>query len=423
MTELSIAIALILFISAISQGYLAVVFIKAIMFFRGRTGLDRRFPRTAVILCLRGRDPFLEKCLQLLMEQDYPDYQLHIVVDSRDDSAWQSAQSLAERYGAERVCIEALEERHSTCSLKCSAVVQAIGRLDESFKAAALVDADTMPHRLWLAELTAPLGDDRIGASTGNRWYMPAGSSWGAMVRYLWNAAAIVQMYWYGIPWGGTLAVKRSAIDELGLLDRWRHAFCEDTMLFRQLGKRGLRVKFVPSLMMVNREDCSVGGCLSWIRRQLLTARLYHPFWPLVLLHGIGSTLVLAAAVVAAVAAVLAGNWSAVAWSAGGLVVYETIMVSLLVPMEMAVRRIVRSQGGQTKWVSMKTLLRLVPAIVLTQFVYTFALLGAQLRGMLPGAGFVIALRDRGTSAGWTMGRSFRKSHALPEGNHSERAL
>ena len=53
-------------------------------------------------------------------------------------------------------------------------------------------------------------------------------------------------------------------------------------------------------------------------------------------------------------------------------------MVSLLVPMEIAVRRIVRSQGGPTGWLSAKTLLRLVPAIVLTQLVYTLALLGAQ---------------------------------------------
>ena len=262
-------------------------------------------PRTAIVLCLRGRDPFLEKCLESLLKQDYPDYQLHVVVDNRQDPAWQVAESLANRYGADRVCIETLDERRDTCSLKCSSVTQAIGRLDESFQVAALVDADTMPHPSWLGELTAPLADEHIGAATGNRWYMPGTGSWGALVRYLWNAAAVVQMYWYEIAWGGTLAVKRKVIDELGLLDRWRHAFCEDTMLCRQLGKHGLRVKFVPSLMMVNREDCGLGACLSWIRRQLLTARLYHPLWPLVLLHGLGTTLVLAVAVVVTAIAAL----------------------------------------------------------------------------------------------------------------------
>jgi cellulose synthase/poly-beta-1,6-N-acetylglucosamine synthase-like glycosyltransferase len=378
MAAFSIIIAIILVALAIGQGFLAIVFIRAILRFRRALPQSAPSLRTAIILCLRGRDPFLEKCLELVLEQDHPDYQLHVVVDNRQDPAWQVAESLANRYGADKVRIEALDERRDTCSLKCSAVTQAIGRLDESFQAVALVDADTMPHRSWLAELTAPFADEQVGATTGNRWYMPGVSSWGALVRYLWNAAAVVQMYWYEIAWGGTLAVKRKVIDELGLLDRWRHALCEDTMLFRQLGKRGLRVKFVPSLMMVNREDCGLISCLSWISRQLLTARLYHPLWPMVLLHGFGTTLVLAAAVAGTAIAAFRGDWPAVWWCAGGLVVYETIMVSLLVPMEIAVRRIVRSHGGQTKWLSVGTILRLVPAIVLTQLVYTLALLGAQ---------------------------------------------
>ena len=113
-------------------------------------------------------------------KQDYPDYQLHVVVDNRHDPAWKVAESLANRYGADRVCIKALDERHNTCSLKCSAVTQAIGRLDGSFQAAALVDADTMPHRSWLSELTTPLADEHIGTATGNRWYMPGAGSWGA---------------------------------------------------------------------------------------------------------------------------------------------------------------------------------------------------------------------------------------------------
>ena len=299
MAGFSVSIFLMLVALAIAQGLLAVVFLRTLAGFRQPRPGESACPKAAVVLCLRGRDPFLEKCLELLLAQDYPDYQLHVVVDGRQDPAWQVAESLAERYGAERVHIETLDDRRDTCSLKCSSVTQAIERLDPSFQVAALVDADTMPHSTWLRDLVAPLADERVGAATGNRWYMPAGGSWGALVRYLWNAAAIVQMYWYEVPWGGTLAVKRKVIDDLDLLGRWRRAFCEDTMLYRQLGRRGLRVRFVPSLMMVNREDCGVGACRRWISRQLLTMRLYHPLWPLVLLHGFGTTLLLAVAVAA----------------------------------------------------------------------------------------------------------------------------
>jgi cellulose synthase/poly-beta-1,6-N-acetylglucosamine synthase-like glycosyltransferase len=378
MAAVSSTIAIILVVSAIVQGFLVAAFVRALAGFRGEADGVRSSRRTAVILCLRGCDPFLEECLESIFEQEHSDYQLHIVVDNRQDPAWKVAESLVKRFGSEKVQIEALEDRQSTCSLKCSSVVQAIRRLDDSFENVALVDADTMPHRAWLGDLTAPLTDEGVGAATGNRWYMPETSSWGAMVRYLWNAAAVVQMYWYEIAWGGTLAVKRTVIDELGLLDRWSRAFCEDTMLRRQLGKHGLRVKFVPSLMMVNREDVGLASCLSWISRQLLTARLYHPLWLLVLAHGLGTTVVLVAAIAVTVIAAINGNWPAVVWCAGGLFGYEFIMVSLLIPMELAVRRIVRSRGESTRWFSAKTLVRLVPAIVLTQLVYTVALLLAQ---------------------------------------------
>ncbi len=44
--------------------------------------------KTAVILCLRGSDPFLADCLQGLLHQDYPCYDVRIVIDSPDDPAW-----------------------------------------------------------------------------------------------------------------------------------------------------------------------------------------------------------------------------------------------------------------------------------------------------------------------------------------------
>ncbi len=378
MAEFSVIVFWILVVEAVLQGLLVVAFLRALSRFRRDLPGDEACPKTAVVLCLRGRDPFLETCLERLLEQDYPDYRLHIVVDSRQDPAWAVAQSWAERYGDRRVRVEPLDDRLATCSLKCSSVVQAVGRLDPSVRVAAVVDADTMPHAGWLRELTSPLADESVGATTGNRWYMPAGGSWGALVRYLWNAAAVVQMYWYEVPWGGTLAVRRRAIDQLDLPSRWRRAFCEDTMLYHQLGQGGWRVRFVPSLMMVNREDCSLAACGAWISRQLLTMRLYHPRWPLVLLHGFGTSLLLAVTVVAAIVAAWRRDWPSASWLGSGLIAYEAIMVGLLAPMELLVRRIVRSRGGSTGWLSWKTFFRVIPAIALTQVVYTLALIGAE---------------------------------------------
>ena len=94
-------------------------------------------------------------------------------------------------------------------------------------------------------------------------------------------------------------------------------------MLRTALARQGMRVAFVPSLMMVNRERCRMGGFFFWLRRQLLAARLYHPAWPAVAVHGIGMPLLLAAAVGLLAAAVATRAWAPAAWSAAGLLVYE----------------------------------------------------------------------------------------------------
>jgi cellulose synthase/poly-beta-1,6-N-acetylglucosamine synthase-like glycosyltransferase len=315
---------------AVGQVPLVWAFVRALR--RGRKPELRQapYPKVAAVLCLRGTDPFLGSCVEALLNQDYPDYDVRIVVDSRQDPAWEVVEEVVHRCKADNVRIIPLENHRETCSLKCSSLLQAVATLDESHEVVAQLDADTVPHPTWLKELVAPLADDRVGVATGNRWYMPETPSPGALVRYAWNAAAVVQMFCYRIPWGGTLAIKTSVFRDSDLKERWGKAFCEDTMLFEVLRKQGLKVAFVPSLMMVNREACDVPGYSSWVRRQLLTARLYHPRWLAVAGHGLMTSLVQAAAVVLLVAALVTGRGEVAAWVGGGLAVYLVSMVAML---------------------------------------------------------------------------------------------
>src|SRR5262249_43983692 len=150
------------------------------------------------------------------------------------------------------------------------------------------------------------------------------------------------QMYSYGIAWGGTLAVKTSVFRKSNLLERWSHAFCEDTMLFARLREMGLRSAFVPSLMMVNREACDIRGYFGWVRRQLLTARLYHPGWPAVVFHGIAISVTMGAGMVLLLWTLLTGQSEAVTWLAAGLATFMVCIVMMLASLEIFVRPIVR---------------------------------------------------------------------------------
>jgi len=85
-----------------------------------------RSPKAAVILCLRGPDPFLATCLEAVLDQDYPRYDLRIVVDSAEDPVLKIVEQVVTRRQATNVLVQPLTARRETCSLKCSSLRQAV---------------------------------------------------------------------------------------------------------------------------------------------------------------------------------------------------------------------------------------------------------------------------------------------------------
>ena len=243
-------------------------------------------PPAAIVLCLKGAEESLCDCLTGLISQQYPDYELNIVIYSPTDSA---AEVVKEFFSGVQLIpkIHYLEDPAATCSLKCSAICQAIDALSARIEVVAFVDGDAVVDEHWLSDLVSPLSDSGVGATTGNRWYSPADNRLGSFVRKIWNAAAIVQMQRYEIAWGGTLAIRKNVIDRCELVAIWRKSFCEDTPLANAFGEQKLRLHCVPNLIIENKESVSTLSAFHWISRQLLTVRLHHPAWNWVLVHGI----------------------------------------------------------------------------------------------------------------------------------------
>lgn len=247
-------------------------------------------PPAAIIVCLRGADPGLRESLIALMRQDYPDYELRIIVDHIDDPAWRIAHEAVAAAEFLRAKIEVLRDRLPTCSLKCSALVQAVESLDDSRELIALADADVRADENWLKHLVAPFADSKVGLTFGNRWFQPTSARIGSLVRYVWNAAAVLYISRCDIPWAGSMVIRRSALIEAGIVDKWKRAICDDTAAGNALEQRGYRAEFVPQLVLVNEEDCTLGFCLRFMTRQLAWVRLYHRGWRKIRRHAIIST-------------------------------------------------------------------------------------------------------------------------------------
>ncbi|MFN5320169.1 MAG: glycosyltransferase family 2 protein [Planctomycetota bacterium] len=249
--------------------------------------------KVAVIVCLRGQDPTLEQSLHALGAQVWPDFELHLALDSSSDPAHAIARQFAAR-NVVPTSVHVLSRPSGRCGLKCDLQRLAYSRLSDAVEFVVFTDADCVTPTDWLARLLQPFDSPSVGAVSGNRWYGHA-PGWGSEVRRIWNAAAIVQMYLYRIPWGGALALRRCAIEQAGLIDVWSRTLCEDTVVQRALRQVGLQVAWLPRLALVSQESATSTAAANWIVRQLITARLYHPAWPLVAGHSllVGSTTLL----------------------------------------------------------------------------------------------------------------------------------
>ncbi len=336
-------------------------------------------PKVTVILCLRGADPILAQCLQGLLNQDYPDYSVQIVVDRRDDPAWQVVMHIQQSQPAVKVKMRVLKHRLDTCSLKCSSLIQAITELDPTCEIVAWLDADTVPHATWLRELVAPLADDRIGATTGYPWYLPQGRQSGTLIRYLWNATTVVMMYFNQIPWSGSIAFKTERLHQTSLLTDWHHAFTNAVPLWRALRQQKRRIQFVPSLMMVDQSDCTFSEFFQWATRQMLLIRLYHPSWWGTVVVSLINSLVLGRAMVVFIMAAWMQQGTALIWLGAGLASYIGVMAWLVSVLERGVGRVVQGRGERSRPVSLGGRGQIAIGLLGLQGVQTLTLLAAQL--------------------------------------------
>jgi cellulose synthase/poly-beta-1,6-N-acetylglucosamine synthase-like glycosyltransferase len=336
---------------------------------------EAKLPLVTVVLSLRGADPFLPECLQSLLTQDYPDYQVQIVIDSPEDPAWDIVTPFLHQPATPQIKASALQVKHRTCSLKCSALLQAIAELDDACEVVAIIDADAMPHRHWLRELVNPLADPETGVTTGNRWYAPDAKLWGSLVRYLGNIATVVHMCLHQVPWGGSMALKTKLLRHTPLLEQWRQSLVDDVPLYSVMQAQGLRIQFVPSLIMVNREQCRLSDYLHWMKRQLLCVRLYHPSWRVAVIQGIVTAFVPMLSVVLLFGALVTGQWQAVIWVSSGLACYLVGHLLLVGVLEQTVQWVLSDRGEVIPERSAIALAKLGVAIPLAQLTFTMAIL------------------------------------------------
>ena len=379
---------------AMTQAVLTFMFVCFLRRKENRSPAETAWPKVAILLPLRGADIKLREVIECLLRLDYPDFQLHIIVDSPDDPAWEVVQDATKQTDEEKVLLSFLENRRTTCSSQCSAFVQAISSLDPSVEIVVTIDGDVVVHSDWLKSLVAPFQDKTVGATFGNRWFMPKNNLLGSIVRYLWNSVALVAMWLHSIPWGGTMAIRKSIFDEIGILDHWKRTMVHDASAASLLHRHRKKVQFVPSLIMPIREDCSLAFCLDFLKRQMMWTRIYHPNWWAIFIHAVVTTSVFVLAGFAAAIAIATGNSMTTTWLVGALLGYLLISLICLATLEANIAKIIKQRGDCTKWLTISGMLKIPFAVPLTQCIHMIAVLLAGFRNKVTWRNITYLIRD-----------------------------
>ncbi len=257
---------------------------------------------------------------------------------------------------------------------------EAVDQLDPSYEVIAFLDGDAPPHRGWLRELVEPLADPAIGVTTGNRWYTPDQVSWGSMVRYFWNAGAIVQVWLNGIIWAGSMALRRNVVDQIDLVASWRKSLSVDGTVVRRLKAAKLRAQFIPSVIMPNREDITIKSFTPWSERQLVAARSSGAGWAVVLFHAFAIGLCVFAPVVIALVGAVMRDWQITLLGVAAFVAYWGGAALSTTAIELGMKSVLRRNQVSGRWIGSRALLYYFPSLVLSHFVYFKALAGATVR-------------------------------------------
>ncbi|MEM7454429.1 MAG: glycosyltransferase [Planctomycetota bacterium] len=322
MIAISLIFAALLLLMSVFQVVFPVFFARLL---KDRwTGDTSYSPHAAILLAVRGCDPSLRGSLAELLDQNYPSYEVHIVVDHQTDPAWDLIHQLADSHPKGHLLnIQVMDSPAPTRSLKCHSIIQCVEAVSDNVEVVVLVDADVTTRPDWLATAVAPLCDPEIGAVTGNQWFEPASQSSGTVLRSMWNAGAIISTVMYRNPWAGTCAMRLSDVKSSGLVDAWKESVVDDGPIKSCVASLGLKVRFEPALIMVNREDCSISYVARYISRMLTWSRLYEANFINTIIHASLTFAIISGAAILVVAGVATARFDVALISSGSLLFFS----------------------------------------------------------------------------------------------------
>jgi cellulose synthase/poly-beta-1,6-N-acetylglucosamine synthase-like glycosyltransferase len=239
-------------------------------------------PYTALIVPCKGLDHDFDQNILSLYGLDYDNYELFFVTESVQDPAYERLQALKRDHEnnshVKKVHILTAGQS-TTCSQKLQNLLHAYSKIPDQVEVLAFADSDICVRRDWLSQLVWPLRKDRIGATSGYRWFIPMDNHWASLALSSVNAK-VAQMLGntrFMQAWGGSMAIRRDVFDRTGLKEIWSRALSDDYALTYVIKKHRYKMLFVPSCLVASHLSTTWKDLFEFCRRQLLITRVSAP--------------------------------------------------------------------------------------------------------------------------------------------------
>jgi ceramide glucosyltransferase len=239
-------------------------------------------PQVLLTVPCKGLDNSFEKNIASFYHLDYPAYDLNFVVESEQDPAYEQLckikEKLASTSNAKNVNI-LIAGLANTSSQKIHNLLCSTANATDSIEVFAFADSDACLKPDWLKHLVHPLRQQKIGASTGYRWFVPDRSNAATLALTVLNGkvAQLMGNTGFNQAWGGSMAIRVEDFKNLGVGTAWQTAVSDDLCLSYVVKKAGMKIVFCPGCLVPSYEHTTWPKLFEFARRQFLITRVSLP--------------------------------------------------------------------------------------------------------------------------------------------------
>jgi hypothetical protein len=262
--------------------WLAVAAVACLSIHIYQDGVGRKVTTDATVPCViilpvRGASSDLAGTLRRLQQQDYPYWRLIFSVESVADPAHQTISQLMQT-DPSRIDLVVAGMTVDT-GQKMHNQLAALKHLRQQDGIVVFADADILPGPDWLTRIVRAVASPGVGVVSGYRWLIPENRNMAARLIAAGNqsVATLSRPRRLSHAWGGTMAMRREVLEQLGMERIWRGSALDDLPLSAAAKKAGFTVLSPRELLLPTEVDYGWRDGIAFARRQYLFVRLYQP--------------------------------------------------------------------------------------------------------------------------------------------------